>query len=155
MNPLVRHRLDASITAHEGLVLKAYDDRTGRVVHPGSQVQGWVTIGYGRNLVGRGITRSEADYLLNNDIAVVESELDAYFPAWRSWAEARQWAIAEVGFNLGVARFASTWPNTARALRAGQFREAAAAFAGSLWRRQVGDGRALPIIRALDRGEWT
>ena len=38
--------------------LRVYDDATGRVVQPGQSVQGWLTIGYGRNLVGRGITRA-------------------------------------------------------------------------------------------------
>ena len=155
MTPELRQRLRVSITGHEGLVLRAYDDATGRVVHPGTAVGGWVTIGYGRNLVGRGITKPEAEHLFDNDLAVVEAELDVHFPAWRTWSEPRQWAIAEVGYNLGVARFADTWPNTARALRLHSFREAAAAFADSRWRRQVGDGRALPIIRAFDRGTWT
>ena len=136
-------------------MLKVYDDATGRVVNPGDTVRGWLTIGYGRNLVGRGITLAEAEYLFDNDLAVVEAELDQFLPEWRRWPEPRQWAMFELGYNLGVARFADTWPNTRHYLRTGRFREAAAQLSGSRWRRQVGDGRALPIIRAIDRGTWT
>ena len=148
-------RARTSLMRSEGLVLAAYDDKTGRVVQPGTTVKGWITIGYGRNLVGRGITQAEADYLLANDMAIVEAELDRYFPRWRTWAEPRQWAVFELGFNLGVARFNAEWPNTAVALRAERFTEVAAALSTSLWRRQVGDSRALPIIRAMHRGTWT
>lgn len=139
---------------HEGLVLRAYDDRTGRVVHPGQTVQGWITIGYGRNLVGRGITIRESEYLLANDLAEVERELDRLIPSWRRWSEPRQWAIFELGYNLGVARFVAEWPNTIELLRAGRFAQVAGVLSGSKWRRQVGDGRALPIIRAMDKGTW-
>jgi lysozyme len=155
VTPDLRQRLRVSITGHEGLVLRAYDDATGRVVHPGTAVGGWVSIGYGRNLVGRGITKPEAEHLLDNDFAIVEADLDQHFPAWRTWSEPRQWAVFELGYNMGVGRFAATWPNTAAALRAGQFEAVAATLAGSKWRRQVGDGRALAVIRAMHGGTWT
>lgn len=154
MTPGLRQRIETSIAGHEGLMLKAYDDKTGRVVDPGTTVGGWITIGFGRNLVGRGITRREAEYLFDNDLAVVENELDQHFPAWRRWSEPRQWAMFELGYNLGVARFADTWPNTSAALRAGRFDQVASTLAASKWRRDVGDGRALPIIRAMHRGTW-
>lgn len=154
MSPDLQRRLRASLLKHEGLVLAAYDDATGRTIAPGTTVKGWVTIGYGRNLIGRGITSVEADYLLSNDLDVVERELDDHIPGWRHWTQPRQWAMCELGYNMGVARFASGWPNTMAHLRAGRFREAAAMLSGSKWRSQVGDGRALPIIRAMDKGTW-
>lgn len=155
MTPELRQRLRQSISGHEGLMLKVYDDATGKVVNPGGTVRGWLSIGYGRNLVGRGITLNEAEVLLANDFSAVEAELDARFPAWREWAEPRQWAIFELGYNLGVARFATEWPNTAAQLRAGGFEAVASTLAASKWRSQVGDGRAVPIIRAMQRGTWT
>lgn len=135
-------------------MLAAYDDQTGRVVQPGGMVKGWITIGYGRNLVGRGITLTEAEYLLENDLTEVERELDRHLPEWKGWAEPRQWALVELGFNLGTARFAAGWPNTIAHLRAGRFSSAASLLSGSKWRHQVGDSRALPIIRAIHRGTW-
>lgn len=154
MTPDTLARVRSSLMGHEGLVLRAYDDKTGRVVQPGTTVGGWVTIGYGRNLVGRGITRDEADYLLDNDLDAVTADLDRILPEWRGWSEARQWAVFEVAFNLGAHRFVGGWPNTVAAMRAGRWDDVAAAFSGSLWRRQVGDSRALPIIRALRRGDF-
>jgi GH24 family phage-related lysozyme (muramidase) len=151
----VEARVRDTLMGHEGLVLRAYDDATGRVIQPHTTVKGFVSIGYGRNLIGRGITQPEADHLLSNDMHVVEQELDHYFPRWRTWSEPRQWAIFELGYNMGVARFNSAWPNTAIAIRAERFTEVAAVLSGSLWRRQVGDSRALPIIRAIHRGAWT
>ena len=155
MTPELRQHLRQSISGHEGLMLKVYDDATGRVVNPGTLVQGWLTIGYGRNLVGRGITLNEAEVLLANDFAAVEDELDRQFPAWREWSEPRQWAIFELGYNLGVTRFATEWPNTAARLRAGDFAAVASTLAASKWRTQVGEGRAAPIIAAMQRGTWT
>lgn len=151
----LRERLRTSLMQHEGLVLKAYDDKTGRVVHPGTTVGGWVTIGYGRNLVGRGITGAESEYLLANDIDVVQRELDQHMGEWRTWSEPRQWAIAELTFNMGVTRFIANWPNTVTQLRAGRFEAVADALAASKWRQQVGLGRSAPIIRAMHRGTWT
>lgn len=155
MTPDLRQHIEASISGHEGLMLKVYDDATGRVVNPGTTVRGWLTIGFGRNLVGRGITRAEAEHLFDNDLAVVEGELDQHFPRWRTWSEPRQWAMFELGYNMGVARFAANWPNTAAALRYEQFDRVAATLSTSKWRADVGDGRALPIIRAMHRGNWS
>ena len=84
----VRDVLTRDLLGHEGEVLRAYDDATGRVVNPGDTVKGWLTIGVGRNLVGRGITQAESRYLLANDIAAVDAELDAQLPLWRSWSPA-------------------------------------------------------------------
>jgi lysozyme len=152
---ILEARVRNSLMGHEGLVLRAYDDATGRVIQPHTTVKGWVSIGYGRNLIGRGITQPEADYLLDNDLKIVENELDAYFPRWRTWGDPRMWGVFELGYNMGVARFNANWPNTAIALRAERFTEVAATLSNSAWRRQVGDSRALPIIRAIHRGVWT
>ena len=46
---------------HEGLRLKPYQDTIGKL-----------TIGYGRNLDDRGISKEEAEYLLRNDISRVK-----------------------------------------------------------------------------------
>lgn len=154
MTPELKRQVRASLMRHEGLVLAAYDDKTGRVIQPGTTVGGWVTIGYGRNLVGRGITLLEAEHLLGNDLAAVELELDRLLPQWRTWSEPRQWALFELCYNLGAARFVREWPNTVAHLRAGRFLEVAGVLERSKWRAQVGDGRAALIIQAMKRGTW-
>jgi len=153
--PDVRQRVESSIMGHEGLMLRVYDDATGRVVQPGQSVRGWLTIGYGRNLVGLGITRAEADYLLDNDLARVEAELDRVLPTWRGFSVARQWAVFELAFNMGPIRFVGGWPNTVADMLNGRWQAVAAALSSSRWRNQVGDSRALPIIRAINRGDWS
>lgn len=155
MIPSTRLRLLATLKVHEGLRLQAYDDATGKPATAGSRIQGNVTVGYGRNLIGRGLTLPEANHLLDNDVDEVVSELDKRMPYWRTWTEPRQWGIAELGFNLGVSNFVMTWPTTVSMLKAGLFEQAAGNLERSLWRRQVGERRALPIIRAIRTGSWT
>ena len=152
MTPDLRARLRNELIGHEGLVTKAYDDATGRVIQPGTTVRGWVTVGYGRNLIGKGLTVRESDYLLANDIADVERELDQHLAEWRTWALARQLAIANITYNLGVVPFVTKWPNTVADLRAARFTQAGARLRQSLWRKQVGDGRAVPLIRMIETG---
>lgn len=154
MTPDERARLRQILIQHEGLVLKAYDDATGKVVNPGTTVKGWVTVGYGRNLIGKGISQREADYLLLNDMADNERELDERMPYWRGWSAARQLAIADITFNMGCAPFVRKFVNTVADLARGDFRTAGARLRQSLWRKQVGDARALKLITMLETGEF-
>ena len=57
MSDDLAQRIIDTIKENEGLKLKAYTCTEGKI-----------TIGYGRNLEGRGITQEEADYLFENDI---------------------------------------------------------------------------------------
>jgi len=58
----------------EGLRLFVYDDKSGATITHGP-AGGSPTIGYGRNLIGRGISEAEAVFLLNNDIGAVTAQL--------------------------------------------------------------------------------
>ena len=79
-------RLRETLIAHEGLRLTVYDDATGETIGPGTRMQGIPTVGVGRNLLDRGLTRQEAHYLLDNDIAHTVAELHRAFP----WIEQLQ-----------------------------------------------------------------
>ena len=57
MSDDLAQRIIDTIKENEGLRLNAYTCSEGKI-----------TIGYGRNLEGRGITQEEADYLFENDI---------------------------------------------------------------------------------------
>ena len=154
MTPDLRARLRTELIGHEGLVTRAYDDATGRVIQPGTTVRGWVTVGYGRNLVGKGLTVRESDYLLSNDIADVERELDARIAWWRSLDDARMLAIAEMAFQLGAANLTAKWPNFLRAVQTGDYRRAAAIIRASLLARQV-PSRAEGYARLIEAGRFT
>lgn len=81
--------LTDQLIAHEGLRLKPYVDTVGKV-----------TLGVGRNLTDKGITATEALYLLGNDLDEVVADL-ATFPWWLKLDAVRQRAMIDCRFNLG------------------------------------------------------
>lgn len=121
-----RGKLTADLIRDEGLELRPYKCTAGKV-----------TIGIGRNLDDVGITREEAMHLLHNDLDRVSAELDRAFPWWRDLSEARQRALANMAFNLGVPRLSGFRRMTA-ALQEGRYDDAAREALDSRWAQQVG-----------------
>lgn len=104
---------------------------------------GKLTIGIGRNLEGKGITREEAIYLVENDIGEVCAGLDRHLRWWRSLDPVRQRVLVNMGFNLGVDGLLPGgekpgFPRTLELIEAGHYLEAAQAMLKSKWARQVG-----------------
>lgn len=94
------------VKRHEGFRRLAYDDASGLTVQPGRQVRGWVTIGFGRNLIGEGISSAEADILLGNDIAACVADLIGIFgDAFTNADPARQAALVDIRYNVGAEGF--------------------------------------------------
>ncbi len=153
MAPELRARLRHSIAGHEGLVLRAYDDATGRVIQPGDTVRGWPTIGYGRNLTGRGITQAEADYLLDNDLGENERELLVGSPWIAKLDLARQLVLLEMSYNLGAGNLLRGWPTFLGHVAAQRYDQAAALMLGSKWAGQV-KSRALHLARLMQTGAF-
>ena len=102
------------VRVHEGLVLTVYKDTLGID-----------TIGIGRNLQDRGISKEELDhmdipsidavyehgiteedayYLATNDIAIVENELARAKPCVYDLDAVRQLIVMDMAFNMGVPR---------------------------------------------------
>lgn len=130
------HQLDD----HEGFRPYAYQDS-----------QGYWTIGIGRLIDrrrGGGITRAEAEYLLSNDVAEVEKQLDAWLPWWKDEDDVRQRVLADLCFNLGIAGLMG-FPHTLVAWREHHYEEAARHLEDSEWFRQV--GRRGPRLVAMLR----
>lgn len=63
---------------------------------------GVLTIGYGRAIGRIGITEDEAELLLEHDVDRVIRDLDFACSWWRKLDEARQGALAELCFQLGL-----------------------------------------------------
>lgn len=111
----------------ESMVLKPYRDSVGKL-----------TIGVGRNLEDVGITENEATYLLTNDLASVERDLDRNASWWRAMSVNRQRALANMCFNLG-------WPRLREfrmmlsALESEDWEAAAEEALNSKWAKQVGE----------------
>jgi len=133
----------------EGLRLKPYTDTSGKL-----------TIGIGRNLTDKGISRAEAIALLDNDIAEHSALLDKYLPWWGQLDDARSTALLNMAFNMGVGPSDEqptgkllNFHDTLKAFQGGDYNVVANHLSVSLWAKQVGE-RATRIIATI-RGNST
>ena len=115
---------------------------------------GYETLGVGRNISesGLGLTEDEIDFLLINDITRVKQELtDTYFwfPALN---EARQDAMIDICFNLGLTRLRG-FVKAIEAMSREQFDIAADEFMDSRWATQVGN-RAVEVTEMIRTGDY-
>ena len=117
--------LKADLYRDEGLRLKPYLDTVGKT-----------TIGVGRNLSDNGISKLEADQMLEHDIAAVVTELDLAFPWWTRLPETKRRALANMAFQLGLPRLKG-FEKMLGALEAGDWNAAADEALDSTWARQV------------------
>lgn len=135
-----REHLAAELIRDEGLRLKPYRCTAGKL-----------TIGIGRNLDDVGITQVEAEYLLRNDIAKVEAQLDAELPWWRGLDEVRQRVLANMCFNLGIGKLL-TFRNTLKLIQIGNYLDAAQTMTSSKWATQVGPRATRLALMMRDGG---
>lgn len=98
---------------------------------------GALTIGVGRNLDAKGVSESEADLMLANDIADVFADLDRKYPWWRQLPPQVQRGLANMCFNLGVTRL-TVFAKMLAALQRGDYNTAAFEALDSRWAVQVG-----------------
>jgi len=150
------------LIAHEGLRLEVYQDTLGIN-----------TIGIGRNLDDRGISKDELDwmdyptiehvfsdgiteadamYLAQNDVQIVEEELLRAHPCVEDLDAVRQLVLVDMAFNMGVPRlckFKLMW----NAIHEGNFEAAAREMLESRWATQV-KGRATKLANAMHNGEF-
>lgn len=134
-----RDRLIEQLRIDEGVRYKPYKDTVGKL-----------TIGVGRNLDDRGLSPDEVDYLLSNDIKIVEADLDRALPWWRNMTDARQEVLANMCFNLGISRLLG-FKNTLQFMKDGKYEAAARGMEASMWFRQVG-GRAQRLVKMMEKG---
>ena len=113
---------------------------------------GKVSIGVGRNLDDVGVRPDEIQLMLKNDVADVIYDLDTRYPWWRKMTTARQNALANMCFNLGIVRL-SGFKNMLALLALGKYDQAAAEALNSKWAGQVGD-RAKRIAELFRKGTY-
>ena len=125
-------KLIEQLKRHEGVKNHAYKDQYGT----------W-HIGAGRNIhpdglnKGMGITDTEIDYMLSNDVARTIAELAKEYSWFNDLEEgARRDGIINMHFNLGRVRFAKFKKAIAH-MEAGNHDLASLEFLDSLWARQV------------------
>lgn len=134
--------LRAQLIEHEGLKLSAYRDSLG-----------YLTIGVGRLIDARRggkITRDEALYLLDNDIAEKIGELRAALPWFEREDPIRQRALIDLCFNLGIGGLLK-FTNTLAAWQRRDYAAAARGLKQSRWYGQVGR-RGPRIVQMVEHG---
>jgi lysozyme len=144
-------RLRARLQKKEELRLVVYDDKTGKPIVPGSIVVGHPTIGYGRALDVNGISKAEAEQLLDADLARVEADC-AKLPVFAQLDDARKDVLRELVFNIGLDGVRK-FKRMLNALALSYFEVAAAEILDSKYRDQVGH-RAVELAAAMVSGEW-
>jgi len=134
-------RLVEIIKQEEGLVPFAYADSLG-----------YATIGYGRLIDQRsgGISQSEAEYLLKNDIDRVIENVDARLPWLEKHPDHVKMALYNMAFQMGVAGLLQ-FKNTLHYVRDGLYSKAADNALLSQWAKQT-PARAKRIAAQL-KGE--
>ena len=155
------NKLLDKLIEHEGMVLTVYQDSLGID-----------TIGIGRNLEDRGISKEEFDhmdipnmdviyehgineadarYLAKNDVQIVEEELLAAHPCVAELDAVRQLVLVDMAFNMGVPRlrkFKKMWA----AVHEKNFPIAAKEMLDSRWANQV-KSRSVKLANMMHTGE--
>lgn len=130
---------EARIALHEGLRLIPYRCTAGKL-----------TIGIGRNLDDKGITKEEAYYLLRNDLKECHRQCCEAFWWYGEMDLVRQSIIKEMCFNMGLGGL-QKFKNMLLACSLKNYREAAKQMLDSRWATQVGK-RAQTMSKIMETG---
>ena len=125
----------------EGFRSKPYYDTAGKL-----------TIGYGRNLDDVGITKPEAEELLQNDIGNRIVRLNKKYEWFKFLSPARKHAIVNMAFNLGMGGLA-TFKRMIAAIECGHFERAALELLDSDAAREL-QNRYLRLYDMMLTGEF-
>ena len=157
-----KEHLLEELVKHEGLRLQVYQDTLGID-----------TIGIGRNLKDRGISKEELDeldiptidhvyeygiteadamLLAENDVQIVEEELLRAHPCVEDLDAVRQLVLVDMAFNMGVPRlckFKKMW----NAVHENKFDVASKEMLDSRWANQV-KSRSVKLANAMHNGAF-
>ncbi len=129
---------------HEGVETHAYKCTAEKI-----------TIGVGRNIDpagGLGLSDSEIDFLLANDVARVNKELIISFPWFAELDEVRKDAMINICFQLGLPRL-KKFKKSLAYMANGDFDLAANEFLDSNWASQT-PARANEITQMIRSGDY-
>ena len=137
-------KLIEMLKIHEGVETHAYKCSASKI-----------TIGVGRNIDpegGIGLQEDEIDYLLQNDIDRIITELDFEYGWFSELNEARQDAMVDISFNLGQTRLRK-FQKALTAMAKSDWDTAADEFMDSKWSKQVGN-RAKELTEIIRNGKY-
>lgn len=140
MTPEARLKLKNLLVQHESYKQFPYIDQTNHI-----------TVGLGRNLTDRGISTTEAFYLLDDDIQYFYSKLLHYLPYFAELSENRQIALIDMCFNLGLQGFLN-FHGMLAAIQLHLYNQAAEEMLSSKWAEQVGE-RAHQLSNIIRTGQ--
>ena len=141
---MINDKLIEMLKVHEGVETHAYKCSASKI-----------TIGVGRNIDpegGIGLSEDEIDYLLQNDIDRITTELDFEYGWFSDLNEARQDAMIDISFNLGQTRLRK-FQKALTAMAQSNWNTAADEFMDSKWAQQVGT-RAIRVTEMIRSGEY-
>ena len=128
--------LKEQLIRHEGLRLTVYDCPAG-----------YKTIGVGRNIEHKGITESEALYLLDNDIGYFTEQLEGNLIGFQELPEDKKAVLVNMAFNLGVNGLLK-FKNMLAAITEERWEDASSEMLNSRWADQVGN-RAIELSEIM------
>lgn len=134
-------KLRAQLVRHEGYRQFPYRDTVGKL-----------TIGVGRNLDDVGISRTEAELLLDRDLAVAERGVRERYAWFSDLDPVRQAVVVNMVFNMGLVTFGQ-FRNTIALIASGDYTGAAIGMLHSKWASQV-NGRAEELAQMMRTGQW-
>lgn len=147
-------QLRKQLMRHEGFRTKPYFDCCGKPFREcNCAKQGKLSIGCGRNLEDVGIYDLEGMLLLSNDIDRVEKEAATLSWFNASLNVARQLAVLDMIFNLGL-RGLLGFKKMVKALQVQDYARATHEMLDSKWAGQVGD-RSQSLARMMLTGQYT
>jgi lysozyme len=140
VTPAEKGALITELIADEGLKYRVYKDSLGIE-----------TIGIGRNIRDKGLSRVEILFLAENDIHECEGDLRSF--DWFSALDTvRRRACLNLRFNLGPGRL-RTFTKFLAAMAAQQYDQAADELVSSRWYQQVQPSRRDRIVRQIRTGQ--
>ncbi len=134
-----------TLISHEGKEKFAYKDSLG-----------YWTIGCGRCVdkeAGIGLTESEMNYLLHNDVERCRVELDRCAFYRKEVNKVRQDALVELSFNMGISRLLK-FIKMVSAIEAGDYKLASYELSNSKWAKEVSKERVDNIKYRLENGTY-
>ena len=133
-------KLSDMLKRHEGLRLTPYHCSAGKL-----------TIGYGINL-DVGITKKEAEYLLNERINQITTDLEV-LEFWLYLSGVRRAVLIDMAYNLGLSGLFQ-FKKMLSAMNARDYSLAAKEMEDSKWFKQVGQ-RSLTLQKMMITDEWS
>ncbi len=134
-------KLTSQLIRDEGVEYKPYKCTAGKN-----------TIAVGRNLDDVGISHDEAMFMLANDIKRCTDEIDKNLPWAVNLSDAREAALINMAFNLGITRLLK-FKRMLAALENGDYIKASKEMLDSQWARQV-PNRAKRLATQMETGKW-